>query len=145
MQNKATPNAQDICVLVVDDDNMVRELEALCLERVGFQVRKASDGTGAVKEVESGGVDVVVVDLMMPVMDGIHFLEWLRTEAESDIPVMVLTAAVEQQIERRVREAGANMIAYKPLNAEEIVRRVFALYEERTKPGDLPAACDEPG
>ena len=99
-------------VLVVDDDAVVRELASLCLERARFAVSLAQDGAEAVRRVESGPVDVIVVDLMMPAMDGLRFVQWLRGEAKDETPVVVLTAAADQQLERRVLDAGANRVLY---------------------------------
>lgn len=114
-------------ILVVDDDHIVRTLLGVCFERAGYKVRLAQDGTEAVREILAEDVDLVIVDLMMPMMDGLRFVQWFRGEAKRTTPVYVLTAAVDKKVEREVLEAGANRVLYKPMGADEILRAVKEL------------------
>ncbi|HED18051.1 MAG TPA: response regulator, partial [Gammaproteobacteria bacterium] len=107
-------------VLVVEDDAMVRRLLAAILEKGGYVVAQAGNGIEALGCLGSeAAVDVIVLDLLMPVMDGLKFLHELRQVRKLDIPVLVLTASLNPANgdEQRVLDAGANRVARKPVKA----------------------------
>lgn len=81
-------------VLVADDDPGVREVVTIALERAGFGVVGVGDGASALREAERGGVDLLVLDVGMPKMDGLEVCRRLR--ARSDLPVIFLTAQGEE-------------------------------------------------
>ncbi len=89
-------------VLVVDDDAEVREVVRRALERLGVEVLEAADGRQALALVASHDPQLVLLDLMMPELDGFGFLEELRRdEAHQDLPVVVLTAKDLSEADRR--------------------------------------------
>ncbi len=115
-------------VLVVDDDKLIRELLDMALAAHDYDVIAASDGASAKQHIQSGTIDVVLLDLMMPVMDGFRFLHWLRHDQQSRVPVIVLSAMAKPGIEDELKKLGATDVAFKPINIPELLNRVAWLY-----------------
>lgn len=115
-------------MLVVDDDESVRELVRLNLELEGFEVATAADGHECLERVADVRPRVVVLDLMMPRLDGWETLSALRGEAETrDLPVLVLTAlAMQADVERGAR-AGVDAYLTKPFDPMDLVATVRRL------------------
>jgi len=113
-----------IRILVAEDDGMVRRLLTAILENDGYCVLQAEDGAEALKLIGSEPFDAIVLDLLMPVMDGLKFLHELRQTRRMNIPVLVLTASLNPANgdEQRVLDAGANCVARKPLKAPELLK-----------------------
>jgi two-component system response regulator MprA len=113
-------------VLVVDDDKAVRESLRRSLEFNGYAVSLASDGAEALAGIGGLGPDVVVMDVMMPRLDGIEATKALR-KAGNDVPVLVLTArdAVGDRVEGL--DAGADDYLTKPFALQELLARLRAL------------------
>ena len=120
------PDGRPIKVLVVDDEQTLSELLALALRYEGWEVRTAGDGTAAVSAARDMRPDIVVLDVMLPDMDGLEVLRRLRTEFERT-PVLFLTAkdAVEDRIAGLT--AGGDDYVTKPFSIEELVLRLRAL------------------
>jgi two-component system response regulator MprA len=113
-------------VLVVDDDKAVRESLRRSLEFNGYAVSLAADGAEALAGIGTIGPDVVVMDVMMPRLDGIETTKSLR-QAGNDVPILVLTArdAVGDRVEGL--DAGADDYLTKPFALEELLARLRAL------------------
>lgn len=117
-------------VLVVEDDPVYRELLQMALGFEGFRVRLAENGARAIEELESGAsevVDAIVLDLLMPVMDGLRFLRWLRDDAKSDLPVLVVTSVDSRALSVETRVAGATEVLVKPVALEKLLARLEVL------------------
>ncbi len=113
-------------VLVVDDEPQVRRIIASYLEAEGFDVRMAADGTQALAELAKRKADLVVLDLMLPGVDGLTVLRRLR-ESGDQVPVIVLSAK-GQESERVVGlELGADDYISKPASPREVLARVRAV------------------
>jgi two-component system, OmpR family, response regulator MprA len=125
-------------VLVVDDDKAVRESLRRSLEFNGYSVSLASDGAEALAGIGRMGPDVVVMDVMMPRLDGIETTKALR-QAGNDVPVLVLTArdAVGDRVEGL--DAGADDYLTKPFALQELLARLRALLRRV-----VPAEGDDP-
>jgi two-component system response regulator MprA len=113
-------------VLVVDDDRAVRESLRRSLEFNGYDVALASDGAEALAGIGSMGPDVVIMDVMMPRLDGLEATRALRA-AGNDVPILVLTArdAVGDRVEGL--DAGADDYLTKPFALQELLARLRAL------------------
>ncbi len=111
-------------ILVAEDDGMVRRLLAAILEKEGHRILQAENGVEALKLIDSEPVDAIVLDLLMPVMDGLKFLHELRQVRHMDIPVLVLTASLNPANGngQRVLDAGADCVARKPVKAPELLK-----------------------
>ena len=120
-------------ILVVDDERNIVDLVRLYLRNEGFEVETAANGREALEKARSLQPSLVVLDIMMPEMDGIEVARTLRRE--SDIPIIMLTARSDE-IDRIVGlELGADDYVAKPFNARELVARVKAVLR-RTEGGD---------
>ena len=121
----ATPTTKPR-VLVVDDDRAVRESLRRSLEFNGYDVCLASDGAEALAVIAGAGPDVVIMDVMMPRLDGIEATRALRS-AGNDVPILVLTArdAVGDRVEGL--DAGADDYLTKPFALQELLARLRAL------------------
>ncbi|MBK8900888.1 MAG: response regulator [Anaerolineaceae bacterium] len=112
-------------ILIVDDEPMTRNLLRLMLERAGFKILEAEDGLKALDVVAEHSPDLLILDVMMPNMDGITVCETLRAEAETaDLPVILLSARSNPEAVRLGMQAGANRYLSKPISREELVRQV---------------------
>jgi DNA-binding response OmpR family regulator len=112
-------------VLVIDDDDDIRELLRELLERAGHQVSVAPDGRAGLRELYAGSPDVVILDVAMPGLDGWATLERIREV--TDTPVLMLTAR-DAELERvRGLKGGADDYVVKPFGRQELVARVDVL------------------
>lgn len=109
-------------ILVVDDEPMVREVVVAYLEREGFHVDEASDGSGALDKINEQQPDLVVLDVMLPGIDGFGVLTELRRSG--DIPVILLTARSEEPDRVLGLELGADDYVVKPFSPRELAARV---------------------
>jgi len=121
-------------ILVADDDPQMRRLIRSILERDGFEVTEAADGLDALEALEAHPVDLVVLDIDMPRLDGLGVLEELRARVKtSSVPVIVLTARTDDT-EARVLDLGAQDFLSKPVQPQSLQARVKAVLR-RTKIG----------
>ncbi|MEX2550725.1 MAG: response regulator [Nitriliruptoraceae bacterium] len=112
-------------VLIADDDEDVRAYLEVTLQLAGFDVIQANDGIEAIERARTERPDVVVLDVMMPQMDGLEALKRLRQDSRtSHIPVLLLTARVQRSDAISGLDAGADDYVTKPFDAEELVARV---------------------
>jgi DNA-binding response OmpR family regulator len=119
-------------VLVVDDDPDVCDLVAYKLAQSGFDVRRASDGDQALREVAGEIPDLVLLDIMMPGTTGLQVLErWRAEPATARLPVILLTAKAQEGDVERGFELGADDYVVKPFSPRELVRRVTTVISRR--------------
>jgi two-component system, OmpR family, phosphate regulon response regulator PhoB len=119
-------------VLVVDDDPDVCDLVTYKLEQSGFDVRRASDGDAALREVAGKVPDLVLLDIMMPGISGLEVLQrWRADAATAAMPVILLTAKAQENDVERGFELGADDYVVKPFSPRELVRRVTAVISRR--------------
>jgi len=119
-------------VLVVDDDDKVRASIDRALRANGFDVQLAQDGAAALRMIEAGSVDALVLDVLMPGLDGISVCRSLRADG-SDVPILMLTARTAVADRVTGLEAGADDYLIKPFALEELLARIRALLR-RTMP-----------
>lgn len=112
--------SQDI--LLVEDDPSVLEAVAYTLEREGFAVRSAADGRAALDEFQRATPDLIILDLMLPGLDGWQLFRSFRRHA--DVPVIMLTARAEETDRVAGLEMGADDYVTKPFSMRELVARV---------------------
>lgn len=115
-------------VLIAEDEPHIVESLSFVLEREGFAVRTALDGEAALRELRSSAPDLLILDLMLPRMNGLEVLKAAKGDpALKTIPVIVLTAKGQAQDRRMVDEIGAEGFMTKPFSNREIVERVREL------------------
>ncbi|HEY0636365.1 MAG TPA: response regulator transcription factor [Pseudonocardiaceae bacterium] len=127
-------------ILVVDDDRAVRESLRRSLQFNGYQVELAADGLQAIESVGAQRPDAMVLDVMMPRLDGLEVCRRLRGTGD-DLPILVLTA--RDAVSDRVAglDAGADDYLPKPFALEELLARLRALLRRRTPAPDGPGAA----
>ena len=122
-------------ILIVEDEANIRELLRLYLEREGYAVIEAEHGVEGIKLWKSEKPDMLLLDVMMPVMDGWAVCKEIR--AESDVPIIMLTAKGETADRVSGLEMGADDYIVKPLEMPEVIARVRAVFR-RMAPDDAP-------
>jgi two-component system alkaline phosphatase synthesis response regulator PhoP len=124
-------------ILLVDDEQHIIELAQMYLEREGFSVRSAGDGERALALIAADKPDLVVLDLMLPQVDGWEVCR--RVRAESDLPIVMLTAR-DEAIDKIVGlELGADAYLTKPFNPRELVAWIKAVLRRSTAQGRAEA------
>ncbi|GAC1331182.1 MAG: response regulator [Candidatus Dormibacteria bacterium] len=115
-------------LLVVEDEPALQKVLAMRLAMEGFEVDTASDGHEALEMIRANPPDLVLTDLMMPVMDGLELTRTIKKDpALKTIPVMILTALKEQRERQNLTSAGADAFASKPYNSVELTARIREL------------------
>lgn len=128
-------------VLVVDDDEDSRRLLAHLLERKGYSVVLADGGPAAISTLEKTEVDVVVLDVMMPIMDGFAVCRELKkSPGTASVPVILLTARDDMETRATGMKLGVSDFLAKPVNKEELYVRIRTQLEGRQRARDLEKA-----
>lgn len=112
-------------ILIVEDEPSLAEVTGLYLKRAGFQVQIAHDGKQAMFILEKQIPDFVIMDIMLPEIDGISLTRWLRDR--SDVPIIMVTARREEVDRISGLEMGADDYVVKPFSPQELVSRVRAV------------------
>jgi DNA-binding response OmpR family regulator len=112
-------------ILIVEDEPSLAEVTGLYLKRAGFQVQIAHDGKQAMAILEKQIPDFVIMDTMLPEVDGISLTRWLRDR--SDVPIIMVTARREEVDRIAGLEMGADDYVVKPFSPQELVSRVRAV------------------
>ncbi len=115
-------------ILVVDDDPNIRGMVKLVLETEGYSVDLADDGFSALRALDAKNPDCVVLDVMMPGLDGHAVLSRIRTGARGDLPVVMLTAAADDSHAWRAWTEGVDYFLAKPFDADELLRYLTYLF-----------------
>jgi CheY-like chemotaxis protein len=116
---------QTVRVLLVEDAPFLRYAFGRLLRMHGFDVREATDGSEALECVSNFRPQLVLTDLMMPVMDGVELIRRLHENPDtSDLPVVAITADSTELAERQAREAGAVDVITKPIDLPALLGRL---------------------
>ena len=137
----------DKTILVVDDEKHIVRLVQINLERAGYKVLTAYDGKEGLQKAQQEKPDLIVLDVMMPYMDGFEVLKHLKRQPETrDIPVIMLTAKAQDADVFRGWKEGVDTYLTKPFNPMELlsfVKRIFQSLEEGFVPGEEDDDLDE--
>ena len=128
------------CILVVDDDREIVGAIAIVLEREGYTVRRAYDGLGAVEQALDPAVRLILIDVMMPKLDGIRAT--LKIREKNALPIIILSAKSEDADKILGLNVGADDYVTKPFNPLELVARVKSQLRRYTQ---LGAAAEKRG
>jgi DNA-binding response OmpR family regulator len=115
----------ELTILVVEDEPSIREVVSLYLRRAGYQPLEASDGQTALQLLEKSAPDLVILDIMLPGIDGYEITRELRSKG--DIPIIMLTARRSETDRIAGLEMGADDYVVKPFSPQELVSRVRAV------------------
>lgn len=121
----------DTSIMVVEDEPSIAEVVSLYLRRAGFQVRVLSNGDAALVEMERQMPDLVVLDIMLPGIDGFDITRWIRDR--SDAPIIMLTSRRGEVDRIAGLEMGADDYVVKPFSPQELVSRVRAVLRRTQK------------
>ena len=125
-------------ILVVDDEPTIAEVVSRYLERAGYSADTTGDGIEALRMAGEIRPDLIVLDLMLPSLGGLEVLRRLRTDGESDTPVILLTAKGEQNDKLAGLRQGADDYMVKPFSPTELVARIDAVLR-RARPAEEDA------
>ncbi len=118
----------------VDDDNTIREIEVYTLEQTGFEARGFSDGISMLEALKTEMPELIILDIMMPEMDGLEVLKKLRSQPEyKNIPVIMATAKGTEMDKIGGLNSGADDYLVKPFGVMEMVARVKAVLRRTVK------------
>lgn len=118
-------------ILIVDDDDLLSEMLKLALELEGFAVATALNGAEGLDLVRARTFDLIILDLVMPKMDGVKFLRIMNDTVERRPPVLVISASAGNQLGDQHRALGVVGVARKPLDPAGLVSRVRAALGEQ--------------
>ena len=128
---KLTPKGHGETILVVDDDEAFLKMMEMILPKEGYNVRYTSDSTKAIHYAKKHHVDLLMLDLMMPGIDGYEVCRRVRKDIEiRDLPIMAVSAAGGKEVARRVFEAGADEHIVKPFDQQDLLYRLNYLLEK---------------
>ena len=120
--------AENMRVLLVEDAPFLRYAFGRLLRMHGFEVREATDGQEALDCLADFRPQLVLTDLMMPIMDGIELIRRIRADpGNAQVPVVAITADATEQAERQAREAGAIDVITKPIDLPALLERLNGL------------------
>lgn len=112
-------------VLIIDDEKDLVDTLAFRLKANGFEVSAAFDGSAGVEKAKKENPDLIILDLMMPVMDGLEAAKRLKADTVTAmIPIIVLTAAVTPDLNKRVSSVAAVACVTKPFEPEELISEI---------------------
>ena len=136
-------NERQKTILVAEDDTEINKLICKILEKGGYRAVSAFSGTEAELRFGMEIVDMVILDLMMPGMDGESLLQKIRTDRKSDIPVLILSAKSALEDKVTLLKSGADDYMTKPFEPDELLARVYALLRRcGTKEGRAETGSD---
>lgn len=125
----------DTTVLVVDDDHSIRRLIRTLLSRAGYESEEAQNGEEALRLIKSHDYRIVLLDLMMPVVNGFEVLEWLEEHSPHHLQCVIVTTAAADRDISRLRRDAVFAVLRKPFDLAELVQTV----ERCAQPKDAPA------
>ena len=124
-------------ILVVDDDPAIRQLLADVLEMEGYEVSLAVDGLAAVRAVKASSPDFVVLDVMMPGLDGFEVLSTIRAQGGEPVPVLMLTAGAEPDSDARAWAQGVDYYLAKPFTPDAVLDLIDGVLTRQVNVSDL--------
>lgn len=130
-----------IKVLVVEDDPKIRRFVSINLVKRNFEVQEAGDGYEAIDLMLKKMPDVVMVDLVLPNMNGIELCSWIRER--SDLPIIVISAQDKEEMKVRALDLGADDYVTKPFGIEELLARMRAVLRRHGSSAAAPAPEEE--
>jgi len=133
-------------ILVVEDEAHIRDLVCLHLQLEGYTCLSAADGHEALRIAQKDPLELIVLDLMIPGIDGMSVCRTVRREGPNrDVPILMLTARREETDKVLGLESGADDYLAKPFGVREMVARVHALLRRARRPADVAAPTSDAG
>lgn len=115
----------DTKILVVDDEPDILKTVKISLEMEGFKVLKAKDGMTALKKTKKEKPALIVLDIMLPKMDGYKLCKMIKFDKKyKDIPIIILTARAQEKDKKLAKKSGAEVFLTKPFESEELIKNI---------------------
>jgi two-component system response regulator VicR len=118
-------------ILVIDDDVTSLDIVSYLFEERGYEVRRCADGRSAVAAVQDEEPDLIIVDLLMPEINGIETVQAIRKLGVNGVPVIAFTAVEDEKMHQDALAAGCNVVLTKPCPIERLVRQISAFLPPR--------------
>lgn len=118
-------------ILVIDDSPTLRKLLRFYLEKKGYSVNEAHNGEVGLQSITRELFDLIILDMNMPVMNGLEVLETLKDKRDFSIPILILSADKEEESKAAGIAFGASYYLTKPFRPEEVVARIEDILTER--------------
>ena len=120
-------------ILIVEDSATMRQLLSFALQRLGeVEILEAGNGLEGLKVLQGGGVDVALVDIHMPVMDGFKLIKHIRDDVElKHLPIVIITTEGHPEAMEKARELGVEYYITKPIRQSDVVEKVRGLLKQR--------------
>ncbi|KAA3656976.1 MAG: response regulator [Chloroflexi bacterium] len=120
-------------ILIVDDQADTRRMLGMLLNFNGFQVNEAFDGVDALEKIQTAKPDAMILDVMMPRMDGITLCKKLRNHPQTvDLPIIMLSGKTTLEAENEGLQAGANSYMFKPMAVQLLLENINQLLEAQS-------------
>jgi CheY-like chemotaxis protein len=118
-------------ILLIEDDKSMRLLLTLFLNRNGYQVTEAENGFEGLLLLDPENIDLIILNLMMPVMDGIRFLQEVRQMRKLMIPIVLLTSTLPDpdKVDQELLSTGPTLILHKPVKSAELIQHLEKLLD----------------
>ncbi|MCX6763060.1 MAG: response regulator [Candidatus Moranbacteria bacterium] len=122
-------------ILIVEDDNFVAEVYLAKLSEMGYETALAQNGEEGLAELKKGKVDLILLDILMPIMNGIEMLKEVKKNEEwKSIPVILLTNIGEKESIQKVRELGVkNYLIKSHFTPAEVIEKIESVFRENEK------------
>ena len=122
-------------VLVIEDDKIMGQMVAEILDDAGFEVATAANGLIAFERLQERPIDFVVLDILLPEMNGFEIYKKLQEQPETaDIPVLIITAWADERHLERASQLGIRHFLAKPFTEDELLYEILSLLRDRSRP-----------
>ena len=111
-------------ILIIDDDITALDIVSFLFEERGYEVERCADGFSAIDYCKQITPDLIIVDLMMPQINGVATVKEIRDLGLTEVPIIAFTAIDDPAVHEEARQAGCNEVLTKPLSAEKLVGRI---------------------
>jgi DNA-binding response OmpR family regulator len=134
-EEKVEIPSKKLTILVAEDHGSLRDIVSLYLRRHGYHIRTAQDGKAALNILATEKVHLLLLDLMLPRVDGFEVLQYLQEEKENNLPyVIVVSARTTEEDKRKVLELGGNEYLPKPFHLSPLLERIQAVENRLLSP-----------
>jgi DNA-binding response OmpR family regulator len=123
-------DAANTKILIVDDDVTSLDIVDFLLVKSGFEVTRSTDGTGALRELEAEIPDIILIDLMMPEMNGQECVRRIR-ERKIEVPIVAFTAVDDPEVHQEALDMGCDLVLTKPCRPALLVEHINTLLAEK--------------
>ncbi len=112
-------------ILLIEDEEELVTMMRMRLQASGYEMISASDGEEGLEKVQEGKPDLILLDIVMPKLDGWSLCRQLKSDAQAkDIPIIMVTASGNKDLVEKCREAGADDLVVKPFDADDLLNKI---------------------